>query len=512
MAHVTIDTTAPRVQYLVGGTPDDEFDIPFTFFSTADIRVYVASGELGASEFTVTGNAGTDAGFEGGKVTLNAAISNTTVTLLRDVPTGRTTDFPTSGPLQISALNTDLDKLIAILQQIEETLARAMVVSATANVASNILPDPEPSKGLAWNSAGSALVNVSALNSSSAVSSFMENVLVAPDAATARATLGETGGFRNAIINGGFDIWQRGTSQTARGYGSDDRWVNDHHGSTKTHSRQAFTLGQTDVPGNPKYFSRTVVSSVAGADNLVRKYQPIGGVRTFAGDTMALSFWAKADATRGIAVELNQYFGSGGSPSGTVSAIGVHKFSLTTSWQKFTAVMAIPSIAGKTLGTDENDYLFPTFWFDAGTTYNSRTASLGHQSGTFDIAQVQLEPGSTATPFERRPVAIEQALCDRYFERRAVNGAEILVHLGARSPNRADGQISYRAMKRVTPSATAPGNWQIYGSGTENLSLLALIPNTEYCNVVWNDTGSPFNVGDSLFLAAGEHIDFDAEL
>ena len=69
--------------------------------------------------------------------------------------------------------------------------------------------------------------------------------------------------FRNKLINGNFEIWQRATSQTSAGYGSADRWDNTHIGSTKTASRQSFTNGQTDVPGNPKYFHRTVVTSLS---------------------------------------------------------------------------------------------------------------------------------------------------------------------------------------------------------------------------------------------------------
>jgi hypothetical protein len=221
---------------------------------------------------------------------------------------------------------------------------------------------------------------------------------------------------RNVLINGNFDIWQRGTSQTSDGYGSDDRWVNEHAGSTKTHSQQAFALGQTEVPGNPKYFSRTVVSSVAGASNYVVKYTRIESAATLAGQTATLSFWAKADAPKNMAVEFGQAFGSGGTPSPRITALDVTTIALTTSWKKYTVTVDIPSIAGKTLGTNNNDYLEIVYWFEAGSNFDNRTNSLGQQSGTFDIAQVQLEAGSKATAFEKRPYGTELHLCQRYFQ------------------------------------------------------------------------------------------------
>lgn len=221
--------------------------------------------------------------------------------------------------------------------------------------------------------------------------------------------------FRNKLINGGFDIWQYATTQTTtRFYGSDDRWNNDFVGSSRTHSQQTFTLGQTDVPGNPRFFSRTVSSSVAGAGNYVAKYQKIEGVRTFAGQTVTLSFWAKADAARNIATSVDQFFGSGGSPSSGVTGIAPATHALTTSWKYFTSTFTLPSISGKTIGTNNNDCLTLLFWFDAGSTFNSQTNSLGQQSGTFDIANVQLEAGPVATPFEQRPIGTEWALCQRY--------------------------------------------------------------------------------------------------
>ena len=225
---------------------------------------------------------------------------------------------------------------------------------------------------------------------------------------------GPLAGFRNRIINGNFDFWQRGTSFTGSEYGA-DRWANYRVGTTHTATRQAFTLGQTDVPGEPTYFLRTVVSSVAGASNFSSLAQRIEDVRTFAGQQVTISFWAKVDATKNIAVELGQVFGTGGSPSAAVSAIGTTKVSIGTTFQKVTITATVPSISGKTIGTNNDSYLFAAIYFDAGSTFNSATDSLGQQSGTFDIAQVQLEPGPVATPFEQRPIGTELALCQRYF-------------------------------------------------------------------------------------------------
>ena len=224
--------------------------------------------------------------------------------------------------------------------------------------------------------------------------------------------------FRNKIINGNFDIWQRGTS-LASGTGERflaDRFLNESAGSTYTTTQQPFTLGQTEVPGEPTYFHRTIVSSVVGTNNRCVLAQRIESVRTLAGKTATLSFYAKADTAKPMSVEFNQSFGIGGSPSSTIESIGVQKLNLTTSWQKFNIDVTIPTISGKTLGTNNSDSLTIIFWFDAGSDFNSRTNSLGQQSGTFDIAQVQLEEGSVATPFEIRPIGTELALCQRYYQ------------------------------------------------------------------------------------------------
>ena len=294
-------------------------------------------------------------------------------------------------------------------------------------------------------------------------------VLAADGSATANVSSinnGPLAGMRNAIINGNFDIWQRGTSFTGSEYGA-DRWFHGRAGTTHTATRQAFTLGQTDVPGEPTYFCRTVVSSVAGAGNFSLLLQYIEDVRTFAGQQVTVSFWAKADATKNIAVELVQGFGSGGSPSTGVTAIGVSKVSIGTTFQKVTVTATVPSISGKTLGTNNNDNLALLFWFDAGSDFNARTDSLGQQSGTFEIAQVQVEPGPVATPFERRPIGTELALCQRYYI-----GSNEEAYLGASAYGVQTTAVSviFPVQMRATPTITmtSTGSINTTGSFTAN--------------------------------------------
>ncbi|MEW6257429.1 MAG: hypothetical protein AB1592_15855 [Pseudomonadota bacterium] len=244
--------------------------------------------------------------------------------------------------------------------------------------------------------------------------------LTAAEQGQARANIGAgtLSGVRSKLINGNFDHWQRGTTQTSSGYGSDDRWLNNNTGSTKTHSQQLFTPGQTAVPGNPTYYSRTVVTSVAGASNYVFKSQAIRGVGSYSGQTITFTFWGSADAPRSVAVELIQSFGTGGSPSATVLGIGSQTVTLSTSWQRYSLVITIPSITGKVIGTNQDDYLSVNLWFDAGSTYGSRTASLGQQSGTFNIARASVCVGNATAendPFPQEDIAISLMQCQQYY-------------------------------------------------------------------------------------------------
>lgn len=272
----------------------------------------------------------------------------------------------------------------------------------------------------------------------------------------------------NHIINGNFDIWQRAVSQTISGYGSDDRWYNQNVGSTKTHSLQNFTLGEVFPDGTPcpQYYSRTLVTSVSGIGNNTIKQNRIESVKTLAGKKVTLSFYAKANAAKNMTIEFSQQFGTGGSPSSPVY-IPPQKIALTTVWKRFVITVDIPNIAGKILGTNNNHFLQLNFWFDAGSSFNSRTNTLGFQSGTFDLAMVSLIEGDKDIKPIPRSYTEEFFLCKAFYE-------EIVAHWvgDAVAATSYSIHVQLTTRKRTTPTISstqggaANGNMGLRSAGS----------------------------------------------
>ena len=321
------------------------------------------------------------------------------------------------------------------------------------------------------------------------------------DAGNDAELLGQIG--KNYIINGTFDIWQRATSQTAADYGSDDRFRNLIGGTTQVVSQQTFTLGQTDVPNNPTYHARTVVTSVAGASNYAIKQQNIEGVESLSGKTAVLDFYAKADASKNIALEFFQYFGTTGSPSTSVDSIGAQLVALTTSWQHFQIEVAIPSITGKILGTDGNDYLALLLWMDAGSAYAARTASLGQQSGTFDFSEVKVyEKGKQCEP--RRSVGKEQELCDRYYVKIGEANQSIFADIYTAGGAVATGQVYFPVKMRAVPTMSTYGTFTTVNTSGSITMVANQHGFTGYYAVVGAGRMYWYNNSSSGFTASAE--------
>jgi hypothetical protein len=206
-------------------------------------------------------------------------------------------------------------------------------------------------------------------------------------------------------------------STTDGAYGF-DRWRIFASNGTTTYSAQTFTAGNAIPNQEPKNFARLVTSGQTLSTAASILQQRIEDVRTSAGQQVTVSFWAKAaSGTPKVSVELVQGFGFGGSADVNTY---INQVTLSTSWVRYTVTGVLPSISGKTIGDvyeapEEAGYLALHLWVSGGSTYNSRTGSLGIQSNTFDFWGVQLEAGPQATPFEQRPIGVELALCQRYY-------------------------------------------------------------------------------------------------
>jgi hypothetical protein len=284
--------------------------------------------------------------------------------------------------------------------------------------------------------------------------------------AGAPTSLGFAAG-KNKIINGDFGIWQRGTSSSTNAAYVADRWKIGFTGTgtTQTMSQQTFTAGTAPVAGyEGTFFARNVVVGGTGTSSLVVMQQPIEDVRTFAGQTVTVSFWAKANTgTPSIGLDLYQEFGSGG--SGTVSNGGT-KVAITTSWARYSATISLASISGKTIGS--SSLLGVRFWFSSGSDYNSLNGTLGLQSNTFDIWGVQVEAGSTATAFQTATGSIqgELAACQRYFFRPNVTNNDDAIGFGySASTTGAIISIPTPVTMRTTPTYTSDTD-RIRGGGS----------------------------------------------
>jgi hypothetical protein len=278
---------------------------------------------------------------------------------------------------------------------------------------------------------------------------------------------------KNAIINGDFRIWQRGTSfsNPATGSFAADRWsvVWDGTGATRTVSQQAFTPGSAPTTGYEGQFFYRFAQSVAGSGGTYNLFQNrMEDVRTYANQVVTISFWAKASASMSLVrLNLEQDFGAGGSPSGAVSTdLASTDFAITTSWQRFTYTTTVPSISGKTIGTTHSGYLGLRFWLPVNSTF------------TLDVWGVQIELGSVATPFETATGTIqgELAACQRYYLRPQNTDAYANYAIGtARSTTVADLIQSLPVAMRVKPTSVEYFNLQITFAGVSSAAVTNLI-------------------------------------
>jgi len=207
--------------------------------------------------------------------------------------------------------------------------------------------------------------------------------------------------FRNLFYNATFQLAGYGTTITDPASG--DPLLNGFVVLTDgtfvgSVSRQTFAPGETPPTFNQPYYMRIDVTSLVGATYCYIG-QRVASVRTQASRRTSLSGWFKSSPAIVLAGAVQQNFGTGGSPSATVTTAGTSTMNVPTVWKPLSAVIDVPTISGKTLGSGGDDYI--------GAFYALPVASAPF---TLDIALPQWESGAINTASEVRPPVIDRLM------------------------------------------------------------------------------------------------------
>ncbi|MFM0010951.1 hypothetical protein [Paraburkholderia sediminicola] len=220
---------------------------------------------------------------------------------------------------------------------------------------------------------------------------------------------------RNYIVDGNFDNWIGTSTSITSGANSTQAATMytaiSGTGGAATINRQPFVgndpIGMTSPARYYYQHSQTTAGTGSPAID-----QHIESVQTLQGRSATFScwIWCPSGTVGSPIVQFAQYFGSGGSPSATVSNQKVTTWNITTTPQRFSIRLDFPSIGGKTTGTAGNDYVDFALIFPNGVF-------------TINTSQWQLEQCSPSAPatgaptaFDYRGVGPELARVQRYYQ------------------------------------------------------------------------------------------------
>ena len=228
--------------------------------------------------------------------------------------------------------------------------------------------------------------------------------------------------LRNRIINGGMQVWQRGTSFSGNVYTA-DRWIAGNNPSSVVQS--------SDAPAG-----HSLSLDITGANHLINQRIEAASAFDLASTPVVVSFWAKSiSGTNTLTVQI-------GTPS-AVDNFAIQNVQQTSSAITLSSSWAYYTVAFSALPASASNGVF-IYIFRNGSTATDRTRITG----------VQLEVGSAATPFERRQYGQELALCQRYYEVTDTTLTNIFQATGATAIRVIE---RFQVVKRAAPTVTYIG-------------------------------------------------------
>ena len=281
-------------------------------------------------------------------------------------------------------------------------------------------------------------------------------------------------GRRNLIINGSMQVAQRGTTfgSTYNNAYTLDRWKARRYAANNYYTTQE----NADAEDPFLYYvkvRRNTGDTSANALSLTQRIEPIN-FKAYRGRTVTLSFWYRTGASFSP-----QYFRAGILGSTDTSATlsywayssGVidkqdTQIEPSTTWKQHTITYMIPSNAEQL-----------AIAFGVETPYN--WAGTAGSDDSFQVANVQLEEGKIATPFEYRSYGEELELCQRYFQTYEFT-AQTFVYIESATASHKWIHVPgwSKTNMRTTPTVTlpsVPSNSAINGFGTNYVSSMATV-------------------------------------
>jgi hypothetical protein len=291
-------------------------------------------------------------------------------------------------------------------------------------------------------------------------------------------------GFRNRIINGDMRVSQRGTSGSDGGY-TVDRFR--YSASLAGKATWAQNQGSVTPPaGFQNYLGFTSSSAYSvGASERFSVEQYIEGFNvadlawgTANAQSITISFWVRSSLTGTFGASIQNSAINRSYPFNYI-------VSAANTWEQKTVV--VPGDTTGTWLTGNGAGLLLMFGLGVGSTLSGTAGSwsgsnfqsatgavsvVGTSGATFYITGVQLEAGSVATPFERRPYGTELALCQRYYQFVGGNASAgyPVIRGYVTSTGSIGTNVCFPVEMRAIPTLTRNGTWNVTLTGQPTAS------------------------------------------